>query len=206
MAKLAQRSPMIANWGANWMFRTVCLVSLVIAWGAASAQQPPPQQAAPAPPVRCTAEEYRALDYMLGEWRVVHTANGQLMGHNRVEWANLGCAVRESLTFPGRGVGSSIYFYSPIDRRWHGHYHDSGGLFATFLGGLEEGRHVVSATVRFPQEPQREWRARQATFRDEQGRPRQIGERWLEDKNSWAQFYDVTFCPLMSVAAAPPCR
>ena len=185
------------------MIRFVTLASLVIAGSAAAAQQPPAAQTAP---VRCIGEEYRALDYMLGNWRVVHTANGQLMGHNRVEWANLGCAVRESLTFPGRGEGSSIYFYSPIDRRWHGHYHDSGGLFATFLGGIEDGRHVITATVRFPQDPEREWRARQATFRDEHGRPRQVGERWLEDKKAWEQFYDVTFCPLASPVGGSPCR
>jgi len=187
------------------MVRIAYLAPLFIASGGAVAQQQqPPAQPAP---VRCTGEEYRALDYMLGDWRVVHTANGQAMAHNRVEWANLGCAVRESLTFPGRGIGSSIYFYSPIDRRWHGNYHDSSGLFANFLGGIESGRHVISSTVRFPHEPQREWRVRQATFRDEHGRPRQVGERRLDDTKAWEQFYDVTFCPLMSPATeTPPCR
>ncbi|HEX6218797.1 MAG TPA: hypothetical protein VFZ35_05945 [Sphingomicrobium sp.] len=186
------------------MYRTVLLTPLLLLSGPALAQQ----QAAPQPqPERCTGEEYRALDYMLGDWRVVHTANGRLMGHNRVEWANLGCAIRESLTFAGRGQGSSIYFYSPIDRRWHGHYHDSIGLFAVFLGGIEDGRHVISSNVRFPQDPQREWQVRQATFRDSAGRPRQTGERWLADSQQWEQIYDVTFCPLASPAGqASPCR
>ena len=163
-----------------------------------------PQQA---PPLRCTGNEYRALDYMVGDWRVVHTATGELMGHNRVEWVNLGCAVRENLVFPGRGEGISLYFYSPMDRRWHGHYHDSGGLFATFVGDIENDRHVITSTVRFPQEPEREWRVRQATFRGPLGYPRQVGERWRDEKKAWEQFYDVSFCPrLATLTDGPPCR
>lgn len=185
------------------MFRIILRAAMLTASGTCLAQQPTSTEP---PPVRCTAEEFRALDFMLGDWRVVHTADGRLMGHNRVEWTNLGCAVRESLTFPGRGAGSSIYFYSPIDRRWHGHYHDSGGLFASFAGDIDNGRHVISATVRFPQDPGREWRVRQATFRDQAGRPRQIGERWLADRQQWEQFYDVTFCPLSTgPSSVSPC-
>ena len=176
-------------------------VPLLIGAGSASAQTPQ------VPPNRCTGEEYRALDYMVGDWRIVHTANGQLMGSNHVEWVNLGCAIRESLVFPGRGEGTSIYFYSPIDRRWHGNYHDSSGLFGTFLGGIENGKHVITATVRFPQEPQREWRVRQSTFRNSTGAPRQVGERWREDQKAWEQFYDVTFCPKpVQRTDGAPCR
>ena len=166
------------------------------------------QTPAPAPPpLRCTGPEYRALDYMVGDWRVVHTATGEMMGQNHVEWVNLGCAVRESLVFPGRGEGTSIYFYSPIDRRWHGNYHDSSGLFATFLGDVDNDRHVITSTVRFPQEPQREWRVRQSTFRAASGRPRQVGERWRDDKEAWEQIYDVSFCPRTSLPSdGPPCR
>ncbi len=182
-------------------------IGYVIAGLSASAAAAAQQAAQPAPSVRCTGDEYRELDYMVGEWRVVHTATGQLMGQNRVEWVNLGCAIRETLVFPGRGEGSSLYFYSPIDRKWHGNYHDSSGLFAVFDGTIANGRHVVATSVRFPQEPQREWRVRQTTFRDATGRPRQLGERWREDRKSWEGFYDVSFCPLTPVANdVAPCR
>ena len=178
-----------------------------IAVGCLSATAAAQQAAPPAPPVRCTGEEYRELDYMLGDWRVIHTASGQLMGQNRVEWVNLGCAVRENLVFPGRGEGTSIYFYSPIDRLWHGNYHDSSGLFATFSGAIVNGRHVVETRVRFPQEPQREWRVRQSTFKANTGWPRQIGERWQEGRNEWEPLYDVSFCPTTRRADdAQPCR
>lgn len=172
----------------------------------AIAQQPPPAAPAP-PPLRCTGPEYREFDYMVGDWRVVHTATGQLMGQNRVEWVNLGCAIRENLVFPGRGEGSSFNFYSPIDQKWHGNYHDSSGLFAVFVGSIVDGRHIITSTIRFPNEPQREWRVRQITSRSDNGRPRQIGERWREDKKEWEQFYDVSFCPLTPQAnEAAPCR
>jgi hypothetical protein len=155
----------------------------------------------------CTGAEYRSLDFLVGHWRVVHTKTGKLMGQNQVEWINLGCAIRESLTFPGHGIGSSLNFYSAIDQRWHGHYHDSGGLFANFEGTMEGGRHVVSTTVRFPQEPQRAWNARQTTFVDDAGRPRQIGERRNDATKPWEEFYDVTFCPLAPQKdETAPCR
>src|SRR5687767_9808359 len=99
----------------------------------------------------CTGAEYLAIALLVGQWRVVPTKSGRLMGQNHVEWTNLGCAIRENLTFPGFGIGTSMNFYSAIDRRWHGHYHDSGGLFANFDGTAEGGRHVITARVRFPQ-------------------------------------------------------
>lgn len=157
----------------------------------------------PAQPPGCTASEYRAFDFLIGHWRVVHTATGKLMGQNLVEWTDLGCAVKESLTFPGQGVGSSINFYAATDGRWHGTYHDSIGLFAIFEGTVENGRHIVSGNVRFPQEPARLRKVRQTSFRGPDGRPRQIGERWDEAKNSWEQIYDVTFCPLQKTESAP---
>ena len=165
------------------------------------AQLPAPQ------PMRCTGAEHRALDFMVGQWRVVHTATGALLGQNHVEWINLGCAIRENLVFPGRGEGASIYFYSTIDQRWHGNYHDSAGQFTSFEGTIADGRHTVEGKIRFPTEPAREWRARQTTFRAASGWPRQIGERWHEDKKTWEVFFDVSFCPLMLTGnEKPPCR
>ena len=168
---------------------------------------PMPAKAQADQPEGYTAPEYRSLDFLVGHWRVVHTKTGKLMGQNVAEWTNLGCAIRESLTFPGHAIGSSMNFYSAIDQRWHGHYHDSGGLFANFEGTAEAGRHIVSATVRFPQEPGRVWHARQTTFVDQAGRPRQIGERRNDSTKAWEQFYDVTFCTLApDREETAPCR
>jgi hypothetical protein len=100
----------------------------------------------------------------------------------------------------------SLNFYSAIDRRWHGTYHDSLGLFAIFEGAAQDGRHIVSASVRFPQDPARPWKVRQTSFRGPEGRPRQIGERWNEAKTTWEQMYDVSFCPLQETKGPPPCR
>jgi len=180
-----------------------CLSTLLVLAPVSLLAVPSPASSQAAQPSGCTAPEFRALDFLVGHWRVVHTATGKLMGQNLVEWTDLGCAVKESLTFPGQGVGSSINFYAATDRRWHGAYHDSIGLFAIFEGTVENSRHIVSANVRFPQDPAHVQKVRQTSFRGQGGRPRQIGERWDEAKNSWEQIYDVTFCPLQKAESAP---
>ena len=65
----------------------------------------------------CSAAEYRALDFWLGDWEV-RDAAGVLQGTNRIAADLSGCAVRESWTDASGGRGESLFFFDRAARRW----------------------------------------------------------------------------------------
>jgi len=149
----------------------------------------------------CSALSYRGLDFLVGDWRIVETANGKLFATNKVRRENDGCAIREDLAMVGGARGLSLNFYLPSDGIWHTIYHDSGGHFAHLTGALANGRHQVGGQVRLPHDPARLRNVRQVTDRNSAGLPHQVG--YLEDeKGSWSVLYDVTFCPAAPAAPA----
>jgi hypothetical protein len=79
----------------------------------AAAQSEP---AEPVAPCRAT-ENARALDFWLGDWRVVD-AEGREVGRNRIEAGLDGCAVFENWTGTGGGEGHSLFYFDATADRW----------------------------------------------------------------------------------------
>ena len=152
--------------------------------------QPAPAPAAPA----CPAASYGGLDFLVGKWRIVETATGNLFAANTVGKENDGRAIREELSMVAGTKGLSLNFYLPSDGLWHTLYHDSGGHFAHLTGAIVEGRHEVSGQVRIPHDPSRLRNVRQVTAINPAGLPHQVGYL-ADDKGGWTILYDVTFCP-----------
>jgi len=65
----------------------------------------------------CSAPEYRALDFWLGDWEVLD-ADGHREGMNHIVKDLSGCAVRESWTDAAGGRGESTFFFDRAARRW----------------------------------------------------------------------------------------
>ena len=143
----------------------------------------------------CSAPMHRSLDFLVGEWRIVETASGNLFDTNKVGRENDNCAIREELTMVAGTKGLSLNFYLPSQGIWHTVYHDSGGHFAHLTGAIVEGRHEVSGQVRIPHDPTRLRNVRQVTERNPSGLPHQVGYL-ADDKGGWTVLYDVTFCPV----------
>lgn len=94
------------------------------------------------PPSRCTAPEYRAFDFWIGEWNV-HGANGQLAGTNSIERVIGGCVLHERYE-TGRGYsGESFNVYDAPRKVWHQTWVDSGGLLLVLEGGIQDGKMVL---------------------------------------------------------------
>lgn len=154
----------------------------------------------------CSGPEYRALDYLVGHWRIVETANGKLFADNLIKRANDNCAILEELTMVSGTKGLSVNFYLPSDASWHTLYHDSGGHFAHMTGAIIDGRHEVAGDVRLPHEPNRLRSVRQVTERNAARHPHQVGYVRNEKDGSWTVLYDVTFCKSPSKQKdQPPC-
>ncbi len=156
----------------------------------------------------CPAAEHRAMDYMIGDWRVVVTADGSDFATNRVELADDGCAIRENLRMRDGNVGTSLTFFKPIGRLWHAFYHDSFSQSGHLTGVADsQGRQELSTDAIVPSNPAVTRKFRQVTMKDGFGRPRQIGYVLSDRDTSWQQIYDITFCPagLPRGGGKPPC-
>jgi hypothetical protein len=165
-----------------------------------------PQQSAVAS--GCDAAAHRALDYLIGEWRIVETASGKFYADNQVERIHGGCGIRENLRMRGGVLGTSTSFFSSAERLWHMFFHDSLGFYAHLTGFTNrEGRQELTTDVRFPASAAQVRKARQVFSRDETGRPRQIGYLMDPEDLGWRQVYDLTFCPANQALPdrKPPC-
>lgn len=99
----------------------------------------PTPAAAPAP---CTAPEYRAFDFWLGEWEV-KTPDGKLAGYNRIEREYGGCVIHERYTTTPRPfAGESLNAYDAARGVWHQTWMDNSGT-VLLLDGKLEGKSMV---------------------------------------------------------------
>ena len=94
----------------------------------------------------CDAVEHRAFDFWLDQW-VVHGANGQLAGHNRIEREYGGCVLHERYSTPRGYSGESLNIYDAARRVWHQTWVDSSGTLLLLEGGLREGRMVLEGSL-----------------------------------------------------------
>jgi hypothetical protein len=90
----------------------------------------------------CSAPEYRAFDFWLGEWQV-HTPKGKLAGVNRIAREYGGCVVHERYTTGHGYSGESLNIYDAPRRRWHQTWVDSAGTLLLLEGGIRDGSMVL---------------------------------------------------------------
>lgn len=104
-------------------------------------------QAAPAPmPQGCQGEEWSQLDFWLGDWEVHEWGKEgtKKPAHNAIHKIQDGCALREEYSSPAGYSGTSLSFYDRFDKRWHQVWIDTGGQPLYLVGGLEDGKMVLS--------------------------------------------------------------
>ncbi len=63
-----------------------------------------------------TDDSYQGLDFLLGEWRLV--ADGETVGHSRVEKLENGCLVAETWSFVDGRSGRTYSSFDPAARAW----------------------------------------------------------------------------------------
>ena len=90
----------------------------------------------------CSAAEHRAFDFWLGEWQV-HTPDGKLAGHNRIEREYGGCVLHEHYDTAHGYSGESFNIYDAGRKLWHQSWVDTTGTLLLLEGGMRAGSMVL---------------------------------------------------------------
>lgn len=144
------------------------------------------QQQAPA---TCTAAEFRALDFWIGEWDAFRADNNVLSGHSSITREDNGCVIHEHWESVGQGAGyagQSLNIYNRLNGHWEEYWTDTTGGVLHFIGGpiahgvsMTTGDRGESATPRYAR----------VTFTDRgDGTVEQRGEN-SSDGQTWAVGY-----------------
>jgi hypothetical protein len=147
-----------------------------------------PAATSPAP---CSADEYRQLDFWVGEWNVFDTAKGGQVGTSRIEPVMSGCSIRESYEAPeapgGAYSGTSYSSFDRNDGKWHQFYVDVNGNATWFTGGLAGRDMVLFANGKGGALQRMSYRPH------DDGSVQQIGVTSSDSGKTWQPGYDYTY-------------
>lgn len=181
------------------IMRTAFLAAQVLIL-VASAAAVSAQQAAP-----CRDDgRYAALDFWVGEWRVVDR-QGETVGTNRIEKRQAGCLIEESWTSARGGGGQSMNYLDPATGLWKQHWVDQRGTVVHYTGTVDggvllyEGQHIrADGTVRM---------ARVRLEPLAEGRLHHLIEHSTDGGETWTTYFDATYLPVggqVATAQRPP--
>ena len=180
--------------------RSTTIAPLLLAWVALPALIP--SLAAAQRP--CTGPEHAALDYLLGDWRLVD-AQGTAVGRSTFRSTAGGCALIEEHRDDAGRESHGLLYRDPASGEWHGAWVDPDGQVFRVAGEAGDGRAVLEGDS---VSPQGSWRARM-TFEQERdgGRASDRGvalklERSTDGGESWGVVAEGRYVP----AAAAPSR
>lgn len=158
-------------------------LALIVSASALSAQPSGP----------CAAEPYRALDFWVGEWRVVDD-DGETVGTNHIAKVQGGCLIEENWTSARGGTGQSMNYYDPAAGLWKQHWVDARGTVVHYAGTVEEGvlvyegQHIrADGTVTM---------ARVRLEPIESGRLHHLIEHSPDGGGTWTSYFDATYLPV----------
>ena len=93
-------------------------------------------------------ERFGDFDFWIGSWDV-HTANGQLAGHNQIERAERGCVLTEHWTNTAGGTGMSINYVDKTTDEWVQVWNSQGGSQINIRGELTDEGMNLAGTIHY---------------------------------------------------------
>ena len=143
---------------------------------------------APATASACAAAEFRQFDFWIGDWEV-RSAQGKLLGANRITSILSGCALLEEwASADGKFRGVSHNAFNPLDRRWHQAWVDTAPSRLDLAGGMVEGGMVLEQQS--PDSTGKNLRQRITWTSLPDGRVHQLWETSAEDGAAWKTVFD----------------
>ena len=140
------------------------------------AQTPPPAL----PP------EARQFDFWLGDWDVTNPA-GKLAGTNKIESIAAGAGLLENWTGAGGYTGRSLNAWNAARKQWQQYWVGSDGGVLELVGGIVEGRMVLSAE----REVRGQRRLERITWTpNADGTVRQLWEQSTDGGKTWTTGFD----------------
>lgn len=131
---------------------------------------------------------FRDFDFWLGDW-VVHTAGGQLAGHNSVTAVERGCLLLEQWTSASGGTGRSINYLDKTTGKWVQIWIDANGNQIDFRGGLtDRGMLLVGQVHNISSGTTQPYRGLWTLLDD--GRVRQFFEQSADGGATWTTAFE----------------
>lgn len=104
---------------------------------------------APVRPYPCENDaQFGEFDFWVGEWNV-HTANGDLAGHNSISAQQHGCVLIENWTSTTGGTGTSINYLDRTSDEWVQIWNDANGSQINIRGGMTEEGMLLKGTIHY---------------------------------------------------------
>lgn len=144
-------------------------------------------QGTPPPRPDCTAAEYRQFDFWLGEWQVQNAVNDKLAGANSITSTMDGCVLHEHWRGMGGVVGQSFNIFDRHSGKWHQFWVDSTGMRLQLVGGIEDGRMVLTGEM--PHREHGQVQHRIVWTPEPDGTVRQVWT-YAIDGNEWQTLFD----------------
>ena len=165
-------------------------LALLQAASGQAAQTPP----APPPP-SCEAEEFKALDFWVGEWDVFPAGSDRQVAESKIEKLYAGCAIRENwMPLRGRG-GGSLSGYDPKTGRWHQTWFGSSPGPVFFEGGPVDGVMAITGVWPGSGPNGEDGLTRMSYSQLEGGAVRQHGEFSGDHGLTWTTTFDFIYRP-----------
>lgn len=136
----------------------------------------------------CADLQYRQFDFLLGDWNVA-TADGKLVGHDRIEKTYGGCVVQEHWTSVDGGTGGSLSMYDLGRKLWHQTWVDSTGTLVVLEGNLKDGAMVMTGSM--TQDGKRV--QDRMSWIPKDGKIRQLWEISEDGGKTWTTIFDVYY-------------
>jgi hypothetical protein len=165
---------------------------------AASAQAPAP------PPQPCSAPEYRAFDFWVGEWDVFPNGSDRQVATSSIEAMFGGCAIRETWKPLAGAGGGSFSHYDRDQRRWRQAWVDGYGGRVDFDGGTANGKMVLTGQWRHAVGAGKDAMTRMTYSANADGSVRQHGEQSVDHGLTWATSFDFLYRPRNAATGATP--
>jgi hypothetical protein len=141
----------------------------------------------------CADLAFKQFDFWLGDWNVA-SADGKLVGRDKVEKAYGGCVLQEHWTSVDGGTGGSLSVYDATRKLWHQTWVDSTGTLVVLEGGLKDGAMVMKGEMTGSdgkrQQDRMSWTPFQAGGA---GKIRQLWETSGDNGKTWTVIFDVTY-------------
>ncbi len=154
----------------------------------------------PALPPACTGPEHGQFDFWIGEWTVTPTGKTNIVASSLIEKLYGGCAIRENW-MPLKGTpGGSLNNYVREDGRWHQTWVDAGNSRVEFVGGMIDGKMVLSGFWKGVIGPGKDALIRMTYSKNADGSVRQHGERSTDHGLTWSTNFDFTYHPKPTAA------
>jgi hypothetical protein len=141
---------------------------------------------------QCTGDEYRQLDFWIGDWDVYETTppQGPAVARARVEPVAQGCAIRERYEQADGLIGESLLSYDSVRKAWQQTWITNRGAFMAIAGNLADGRLVLEGDVHLKDGSTVKQRI---TWQQQDGAVRESAALSKDGGKSWAPAFDLVF-------------